>query len=695
MAQRDRIDFSTQLPGGADPVSANGALLAQAGAIEGQAAVAGANATSTLIKQGISTAIDAAHGYLESNQEADINKTIEQLKASQTAARSATIFESADSTPEDLKKANEDLDKVQSALSQGTITREQAILAIDSKVKTYSNMLPGYASELRRKAVELTGVEHLGRYAEYAALNKQTMSEKLALESAMAKQKAKEKLTTDFITTYGRMPTTPQDFNMFATQKTLLAQAAEADAKSKLTNLSTQERETAFVDSVNKTLGGGIMQLGLLINGLKGSRDAKGQPIAPQAVPVQQAYILSEINTFFESMKGKVLETPSGALSKATRDDLMNRLDKQHTELVTGLKNTDNFNWYTKTMQLNKMEADDVVNEWIRRNRGLEIMRRNGLVPPEIVKLWHDAKDKGRGAYADFQRRHPEFDAYMRGSMAGAKEGSGGGGGAIRGPNDNLSDSLKDPTILDALKKTSPGEYIAHVNTLHDSVAAIAKEGWGQDPETQAKRKKDFASTVLAFTSQVDGVNRQMVSKFLNLTSNPNLLGRLEDKDIPKQDKLRVADAVVSKVLPLLETQKTGLFEVLKAAISEQANQLMVPTEMKLELNSNTGLFEIAAKQGIKPWSKNWNASLGGGVIRRTLDDINKAVSTLNILKETLPKAFPEGGNMSEDMLRRFDSGYYSLPYSERSKAIERATGEPSDKVPKLDKLIPTSELSK
>src|SRR3990167_2133102 len=118
MAQRDRIDFSAQLPSGADPISANGFLLAQAGALEGQAAVVGATATSNLIKQGVSTAIDAAHGFLESKQEEDITKTLDQLKASQVAANAATIFASPDATPEDLKKANSDLDNVQSALSQ-------------------------------------------------------------------------------------------------------------------------------------------------------------------------------------------------------------------------------------------------------------------------------------------------------------------------------------------------------------------------------------------------------------------------------------------------------------------------------------------------------------------------------------------------------------------------------------------------
>ena len=693
MAQnRERIDFSTQLGAGADPVSANGGLLVQAGTVEGQAKVVGAQAVDVLAKQGAATAIDAAHGYLESGQEADTKKIIEQLKASQVAANSAMIFESPDSTPADLKKANQDLDNVKSALDQGTITREQALLAIDSKVKEYANVLPGYASTLRKKAAELTGVEHMGRYAEYSALSKQGMAEKLAYDAAKAKQDLQQKVDTDFLTMYGRRANGRQDYIMFANQKTLLAQAAEAEARSKLTNLGTQQREEAFVDSVNKTMGGGIMQLGLLINGLKGSKDKNGNPIPPQAVPVQQAYILGEIDTFFGSLKSKVLETPSSALSKATRDDLMTRLGTQHKDLVDGLKNADNFNWYTKTMDLTKMEAADVVARWVVANQGLEIMHRNGLVPPEIVKLWHEAKDKGAGAYSDFQRRHPEFDKYMRGSMAAAKEGGGGGRGSI----DNLSNSLSDPTTLDALKKTDKGgEYTLHMNTLHDSLAEIAKNGLGVDPETKAKRIRDLPKTIIAFASQLDGKDRQLTSKFLNLTANPNLFGHLEL--VPKQERLQVADAILSKVFPLLETAKMGLFEQLKAAMSEQANQLLVPTEMKLDLNTNTGLFEIAVKQGVRPWTKQWSPSLGGGSIKRNLDDINKAVSTLGILKDLMPIAFPPGGDMAEDMLRRFNSGYYSLPYTERSKAIERATGvqQPDEHPLRLEKPIPTSELIK
>ena len=690
------IDFSVQLPQGSDPVSPNGNLLVQAAATEGQAAVVGAQATDVLAKQVAGTAIDAAHGYMEAGVEASVRETTDYLKKSNLAASGIDILGSPASTPADKAKAEADIMSVKNALTQGIMSRDQAILQIDKKVKEYSNILPGYASSLRAFATKITGVEHMGAYAEYSLLNKQSMSEKLLADRMKFAQEAQQKLTLGFISEYNRLPNGESDLQMYAALGAAQAAAKKSKADSESLNLGLAEREKAVIDGVQQELAGGMLQLSLQISGLFGAKDPQGKPIPPENMAIVKGKIVSDITKFYDGLEAGLLRVPSASISAETKQKQLADLRTQRDNMVKGLSNQDNFDVFTAQMKISKLGAEEVTNDWIRRNAGLEIMRRSGVVLPETMQMYFQGKQTP-AAEARFAAKYPAFYQYME-TILGSGKGSGGGGGsnpaAVLG--DNLAEVGRNPQHLEAMKVVNPVMHTTAVMTVASTLEDIGRSGFGKDPQTQETRKVNAANWLEAFSIAADGRDPSLTRKWFDVVSggNGNFLGKMSE--LSKADSAKAFNIILQKTRSVLEAPETGLFEVLKREISEQANQYWQPSEIKLSLNPTTKQFQFKIKQSVGGWITSDGRGLAAGALKDTLSKINKGMSILTNLEDL--KQLPgelSGKDISQVFLNRYNSDFFSLPFSQRKDAIERATKveQPVEKPLKLDKPIPTSEL--
>ena len=689
MAQnRERIDFSTQLQQGADPVSPQGNLLVQAGELEGQAKVVGAKANSTLLAQAAGTAIDAAHGALASGLENDIKKKIDQYELStkfDSAMQQYDILAQNEAAPEDLTKAQAEITKYKHALDQGLITREQAILSIDKSVKDYSNVLPGYASDLRKLATTLTGVEHMGNYREFALLNKQSMNEKLALDRAKFEQDTQQKMITMFVEKYKRLPQGGlggTDMKLFREEAALAAQAEGLRVRADVKGATIAQTEPVVVDLVNTRMGQGLLQLNQRLQGIVNAKDPKtGQVMSPENKVLLRQQVLSDVGDFFDGLKAEVSGFNSNQLSLATRETIMNRLNTQHKDLVASLQNQDSFDDFNKTMKITSERASDVMNKWAIANPHLKIIKESGLITPDVAKLWIDSQRDPRRS-AEFRKTYGNsIDDFFKSVTTGT------------GTNysDNARKVGEDPAQLDRLKATDPGQYQAQLHTLRDSIKAVAKVGWGEGAETQELRKKQFATWLTSFANQIDPSKPDLVKEWLTLSSDPQIVGRISE--LPKQAQLQAIDPLVNKTRGLLESPMVGLFARLGKIQREQANQLLNPTEFAVTVNPTTGLFQIQTKQRGKKGAVDITGqgaggfaygepsivsgdggNLGFGEIKAILDNVNRSVMTLNNLKDIgfVPSDMPKEG-LAVDLLNKFNAGYFDLSWEDRNKAISPA----------------------
>ena len=703
MAQKENINFSAQLPSGADPVSAQGALLAQSGAIEGQAASVGAAGTSTLIKQGVSTAIDAAHGYLESSQESDIKKILEQRQGSQVAGDAALIFANPDSTPEDLRRANRDLDSVKNALSQGVITREQALLAIDAKVKSYSNILPGYASELRKKAVALTGVEHMGRYAEYVALTKQSMSEKMAEQQLKDKLAIEQHIRLKFADVTGRPlqgGIDGDDGRWFQQRMAIIEQEKAADIQAKLKKNTVAQNEAQVHQVLNANLAIGLLDLSEVMQGIVVADPKTGQPkFAPTDRSVLREKALALVQTKFGTLRAKILSYDENSLSPQTRETMLNRLNTQEAELTKNLTNQDTFDAFDKMMNRKQAMTRDIWSSFALANPEASIARESGLLSnPIIYQLYSQARERGGKELARFENLYP-LTAKALNQLSGNLQ-------FADDLRNNAKDVVKDPEHLDKIKDVDPVKYDFLMRKLSDTLSTIAIKGYGVDPETQTTRKLNIVNMVTAFARQIDVNKPDMVREWNRVISHPGVVDAI--KVLPKQEQLNVISPIALKTRELLDKPVVGLFAQLGNIQRKEADGTFSSVSFDVTLNPTTKLFEVVdttkKRRGVGTSGGMLSGNLAGvsppplvyGGVKTIIDNINKSIIIFNNLKELgwSSSEFAEG-DLSTMLLNRYNAGFFDLSYEERSAALAKAGKSPDEKPLKLKKPIPTSELIK
>lgn len=705
MAQ-ERLDFSTQLSPGNDPISPNGGLLVQAGQERGQAAIVGAKATSDLFKQGAGMAIDAAHGYLESEQEAAIKKTTEQLMASNKFRDTVDILNSPTSTPDDLKKAQQDLENSKAALDQGLITRDQALLQIDKKVKEYSNVLPGYAAELRKQAATLTGVPHMGYYAEYAALTKASMGEKLAEHRALAALKETEHLRTGFITENKRIPT-ESDLKVWAAIGALEVHAKQLKIQAEIRGATVAQIEPTIQDLVSNRLGQGVLKISTMISGLAGGKDEKGNLIPPTNLAIARGQILSLIDREFAGLQAEVNSFNSNQLSSQTKETILNRLNTQHKDLVTSLTNSDSFDAFKKIMSIQGEQAKNIFDRFAIASPASYIMTRTGLAPNTAFELFTDAR-RNPQRYEVYKKNNPELAQVFESILTfGSQEG--------QNLADNSAKISRDPGHLDAVRATNPAQGVLQMHILKDSIEKVSKEGWGTDPQTKENRMTNFANWITAFSNQVRVGSPDIIREWTKLVSNPNLITRISE--LPKQVQNEVVAPIFNRTREILESQdvpENGLFAQLGRIIKDQSEQLLLATEFRVVVNPTTQLFEVQSKSkartkgavDITPegagsvaynisdkWTTRTGSNLGAIGLKEVLDNINRSIQTLKNLGSIgygpSDETIKEG--LSTNLLNKFNAGYFDLSGPERNKALGKENPLTTNQLPKSSDLLTPS----
>lgn len=702
------IDF-TQEVRGAEPVSPDGRLLANAAVTEAKGAAVKQGVTDNLVTAAGKAGLDAVKGYLESGLEKDIKKTIGSLETANRFGDAVTSFDvmanDPNTPPADLQKAQQEIQKYKAALDQGVMTREQALLAIDKSVKEYSNILPGYASNLRRLATEVTGVEHMGNYAEYALLTKQTQSEKIREQRLKNQMELEQKAYMGFTTKYGRPPVggmQGNDMRMFQAEAALAAQAESLKTQANIRDATIAQTEPVVTQYINTRLASGILTLNTKLQGITGAVDPKtGKLQSPENRVLLREQILSEIGTTFESIKAELLGFNANQISNATREQQLSRLNTQQAQLTDALKNQDTFDAFSKTMGIQSLEAKNVWDKFVIAHPQAIIMKNSGMVTPDTVKLWIDSQQQPARA-AEFRRLYgPGLDDYYR---------------SFSNPNvsqTHISNAGKigtDPNHLSTIKNVDPAQYAAQLHGLRDSITAVVRQGWGVTPEVAEVQKRNFPVWIQSFTNQVNSGALDLVREWTKLMADPAIARRV--KELDPQAQLAAIEPIYNKSRELLENPQFGLLKRLSQlqAKSKESILGLTTTPFEVVLNPITKQFQVAQAttqrtrgstspadmtpkgaagfQTFRPGS--FAVSAGGasmaGEVKTIVDTINRSLSALNNFKDikgVLPPDMAENG-VNAEYFYLYTTDFFNKTPEEQQEALKTRAAKPDTDPKKL-----------
>lgn len=690
------------------PTAPDTAPLVAAGVKEGEAAVARARgaASSQLTDVGIATtigkqAMEAGKGYLESGLESEIKKTVDSYDArvqTDSAQLAIDLFNDPvlPSSPAEVENAKAQIRKYKDALDQGIMTREQALLSIDKSVKDFSNRMPGWASDFRKVAYTLTGVEHLGRYREHTLLTQQSAAERYREKQADFFVKMQQKAIENFVQTYGRLPEggwNGVDMTLFRDQLQIKTNADNLKNQLSIRDSTVAQNEPVAINYVSQRLADGLITINTKLQGLVYAKDPKtGKPYGAENKILIRQSILADIGTFFETMKSEVLSFNSNQLSQSAREQQLNRLNTQQEQLTTALKNQDSFDDFRKNMELRSTQAKDVLNKWSIANPHLEILRQSGMATPEIARVWIDFQTDPR-KQAEFRRRYGgALDDYF-------KSLSTGGQAAMNSHASNMNLASVSEEHLNALKLTNDGAYRAAMHTLRDHIKDISIRGWGETQETQELRKMRFADNIRVFGSQVNFQDESAVKSWVQLMSDPRVVQKVQE--LPQQLAALASNSVTTKAREVVENPEFGAMKRLQDLQRSLGDSVLLGTVSSATHGPFDLVYDEASGQ-IKVQQYVRSPGIGGapaqtrprqeftierdakgtpkGLVGKPVltdggslgfGEVKELVSLTNRALSVLSNFGQQDRNLVKDTVQKFNAGYFGMSPEDREKALK------------------------
>lgn len=696
------IDFDKNVGAGNDPVSPNGGLLVSAGNMQGEAGVvdgqgraAEAQWTGKVIETVGGTVLDATKGYMQSNLEADIKKTVDSYEAVtkvDDAKLTLDLFEGGMSqvTPAEVEKAKADIAKYKDAVDQGVMTRDQALLAIDARVKESSRTMPGWASEFRKQAEQLTGVAHMGNYREHTLLSQQSVKDKLRLDAAKFVQDTQQRMITMYVEAYGKLPEgghNGPDMAMFRQQLALKQQAEGLKKQLEVRDSTISQNEPKVQNLIQSRMADGILTLNQKLQGLTTAVGPDGKMITPENKIVVRQRILSDINNFFEPLKAELLSYNANQVSNGTREQMLNRLNTQQKELVDSLKNQDNFDDFRKTMELRAASAADVMNKWAIANPHLKIIKESGIATPDVAKLWIDWQQDPK-KQAEFRRIYGNpLDDYFRSITTG-------GPGASNAHANNMVGSSTNIQHMQALKLTNPAAYQASLMGLKDHIRTTAMTGWGDTQEMQDVRKANFADNLSVFSSQISATDPNAVDTWIKLMSDPRVAARVSE--LSPQQVAAATGPTIQKTREIIEnpefgvmariakirdklsvTHRANAFELMNDPTTNQIKVLYYPFEGVMQGKNEE---RNMGKRGKPDPILGDGSQVGdeGKELARLVKAANGSLGILTNFSASLPPDLQGKGLLEKDIVEKFQQGYFGMGVADRAKTLQNKKPAPA-----------------
>lgn len=405
--------FAPDVGGINDPVSADGGGLVRAAATETQGKLTKATTTGKVIEAVGGGALEAYKGKLLSDAEKAIKdslsklegfsegaieatKNLDHLKSNEFAANAALQLEQLaqqtrefdnDPTVRDFLAT---IERYKAAESQKVLSKQDVLNRIAATVKQYTALMPGWASDFRKAAAELTGISNIDVYGVHAALTQQSAKEK-ATEAMM---KARINFIGEVSTRFGVSPekVTPEMEQQHYQDKQLSVFKENAENKMKVIDATDKERERYFGEYVQAVTMQGVAKVS---NAFSEFRKANaGVDLASKEVQTQiggqvLAYLNDVEQAITVDIQKKTQRGPDNPYPM-TYDQAKKYVDDTKAFIKTykdNLQSEGGWNAFTLSVQAAEGDYNRMINNLMVANPYVAVLGKTGVLP-EVAKLY-------------------------------------------------------------------------------------------------------------------------------------------------------------------------------------------------------------------------------------------------------------------------------------------------------------------
>jgi hypothetical protein len=417
MAKGTGSIFAPDVGGINDPVSADGSTFIRAASTQAKGRVEKALANAKTAETLGGVAIEAYKGKLLSDSSKEIEDTLSKLEGYGTNAVAAQAnldrmnsdqfaAESAMQIAEMENRKNlprrsgfnddptskdflEEIGRLKLAESQKIMTRQNVLNRIASTVKRYTAMAPGWASDFRKAAAELTGISNIDVLGVHAALTEKNDRERAADEMA----KLKARFTGEISTAYGVSPDeiTPAHVKQYAQDKQLDMFAQNTENNLKIANATEAQKEVYFGEYVAAVQLNATASISKAFDAFREAN--KGTDITSKAAQAQiGGQVLAYLNDIEQVMVRDIMKKTSRSVDNpypvqyATADKYAKNVKEFLKTIKDNLNSEGGWNAFTLSVQAAEGDYQRMINNMRTANPYIAMLDITKVLP-DIVKL--------------------------------------------------------------------------------------------------------------------------------------------------------------------------------------------------------------------------------------------------------------------------------------------------------------------
>jgi hypothetical protein len=586
------MDYSVAIPD-ANPSSEYAARSARVFTEEAGGAAAKATSTAAAGKSKLisflgTAAVDAVKGKLESDEEKDIKSDLTKLEGpgnpAQQNLRNFTddLASFSDNPPQDPTLVDQFIDHAKGyieAQQQGVMSQSEVLTRVAATVKQYSAQAPGWASDFRKAAANLTGIDAVDTYQIHKALT--TESDKAKQDAKI--QEAQLQLDKNIAENMGVAinQVTPSIRSMWTQHQQLKLAADNADNQTKWQTLGQKGADQAHNQIVSMQLGSEVADIGANFAKLTALNSNPDKVVDAKAFGLQMAGQLQMAQDRMVKFINSRTIPQDGKLAMS-EDEAAKRI-KGVTDMFNtyqqGLQHIEGRNMFAALVQKSKDDVSALTDNFKLANPYMTMLNSYG-VDSKLFEAW-----VGLGSKEEFEKRFGKnLSDAMQGVMNYPQLHAGTMSRIAAGQNVDMSQlGNLDPNL----------KAVVATDMFHSPME------WSKDPAPTDAKKSAYSNTMGAATQSFNPAAPQDLKAVYNVLADPNTKSFVPK--LTQQQRANAFGPVVAKV----EATVPQVGAALQASIAEfnsPANNASRQGQ-KIELTQNrlTGAFEVVQSEADHP----------------------------------------------------------------------------------------------
>jgi hypothetical protein len=488
------LNYAEVLPDVNYTPSRAGEHLTQAGALEGKAKAMDVQSDAQLGLFLGTTAIEAGKGYLKSEESKEIKSDLDKLEdfgdgakaAAQVPQREANIVEAvgtfmgaAPNSPE-VGMMMADAKRHVEAAKQGILTKDEVITRVAATVKKYSAMMPGWASDFRKVAAELTGIANIETLQIHNALTQKSAREKQAERIAQANIEFQKQVSTAVGEPIEAL--TPAHYNLYRVSQQGKIARERLDNEIKMKNLVQEDADQAYGQMVSLDIATGVSDLMLDFGKVWSLNSDPKKFIDSQQAGLE---LSAKIGILHHRLAQNIrsMTTPRGdrpAMSAKEADARLSRLDTDMKNYQEMVKTAEGRNMFLSIAKHANTSAEMMMNNFMLANPHVAQLSKLGVFPPLFqARVTLDKKE----FEARFGKRLGDtMEALM--NPTSQTQYAGVFGGMVSGTGPTPADTARVDPKLGEVQMRDGVEFLKNSDNLKP------------DPESQDKFANTLSSVV-------------------------------------------------------------------------------------------------------------------------------------------------------------------------------------------------------